>query len=123
MCVLIERPWLIGKLHHSFLSLLYGLTLVVTVMFPSHHLSRVFQWNWLCAVGRISYGIYLLHMGFLGAAHSLFFKHPPQILTAPEAAVSISAILAAIGAAYLSYRLMERRLIAVGQRCKYDKTV
>ena len=122
VCILIARPGIIGTLHHSFLAFFYGLTLVVTVIFPSHGLSKIFQWNSLRALGRISYGIYLLHMGVTGAAYVLIVKHPPQIFTVRDAVASVGAILVAIGAAYLSYELMERRFIAFGQRYRYVKT-
>ena len=122
VCILIARPGIIGTLHHSFLALFYGLILVVTVLFPSYWLSKIFQWSSLRALGRISYGVYLLHMAFTGAAYVLIVKHHPQIFTVRDAAASIGAILVAIGAAFLSYELMERRLIAFGQRYRYVKT-
>jgi peptidoglycan/LPS O-acetylase OafA/YrhL len=61
-------------------------------------------------------------MGFTGAAYVLIVKHPPQIFTVRDAVASVGAILVAIGAAYLSYELMERRFIAFGQRYRYVKT-
>jgi peptidoglycan/LPS O-acetylase OafA/YrhL len=122
VCILIARPRIIGTLHHSFLALFYALILVIAIVFPSHWLSQIFQSKSLRSIGRISYGIYLLHMGFTGAAYILIVKHSPLILTARDAIVSLGAILGAIGAAYISYEFMERRLIAFGQRYKYMKT-
>jgi peptidoglycan/LPS O-acetylase OafA/YrhL len=121
--MLIKRPWTSGNLTYSFLALFYGLVLIVAITFPSYWLSRIFHWVWLGAIGRISYGIYLLHMGFVGIAHILIFQKPPEIRTASDAVVSIGAILAAICAAYLSFKFIERRLIAIGHRYKYEKAV
>jgi peptidoglycan/LPS O-acetylase OafA/YrhL len=61
-------------------------------------------------------------MAFTGAAYVLIVKHYPQVFTVRDAAASIGAILVTIGAAYLSYELMERRFIAFGQRYRYAKT-
>ncbi|MDZ4401100.1 acyltransferase [Prosthecobacter sp.] len=117
---LIMRPYALGVLNHSFLAVFYSTVLLGAVMFPSGAAVRVLEAAPLRWFGRASYGIYLFHEPVIGAAHAVAFNQAPRIHSPAEAAVSVAAMLAAIGLAAVSYEWFERHLIAFGKRHAYE---
>ncbi len=115
-----RHPGILGKFNHSFLALFYGLVVLAVVTFPSLLLTRFLRTGWLQAIGRISYGIYLLHMAFVGIAFMLVFERPPEIRTAFEAIISLTAVLAAIIVSYFSYQLFETKIMGIGSFYRYE---
>ena len=73
--------------------------------------------------GLISYGLYLIHQPVSGILHKLILDGVPDIGTPAQLAVTILAIAASIGLAYLSWVLFESPLIRVGHRWSYREPV
>lgn len=66
-------------------------------------------------LGRLSYGIYLLHMPVLGLMHGIILGGRPDIGTSAQLAVTCLAVPAAIALAWLVHRTIEAPMIAWGR--------
>ncbi|MDP9159531.1 MAG: acyltransferase [Acidobacteriota bacterium] len=120
LALIARHPDSYGVLGPSFLMLFYGSILILSLLSPSQWLGRSLKNSWLGSIGRISYGIYLMHMFFIGLAHAVFFGQAPRITNASQAAVSVGALIASIAFAYLSYVFFEQKVTAIGQHYKYE---
>jgi peptidoglycan/LPS O-acetylase OafA/YrhL len=74
-------------------------------------------------LGRLSYGIYLLHMPVLGLMHGLILGGRPDIGTAAQIGVTLAAVPVAIAVAWIVNRTIEQPMIDVGRRWRFAKPV
>lgn len=94
----VTRAWFV------FFGLLWS-TLLLSLLHGGRRLHRVFAWRPLRWVGSVSFSLYLWHLPVLGALQRLdIVEHLPPAL-APW-----GVLAAALGVAWLSYRLFERPL-------------
>jgi len=75
----------------------------------------------LCFLGRISYGLYLIHQPIAGILHGALLGGRPDIGTLPQIAVTLTALAASIAAAHLSWTYFEAPLVRLGQSWRYRK--
>jgi peptidoglycan/LPS O-acetylase OafA/YrhL len=71
--------------------------------------------------GLLAYGLYLLHQPVNGLAHALFLDQAPALSGWRGAAVTAGALVATFALAELSWRLVEKPLISIGQRLRYAR--
>ncbi len=71
--------------------------------------------------GRLSYGIYLLHMPVLGLMHGLILNARPDIATGVQIAVTIAAVPVAIFVSWLVNIAIEQPMINYGRTWKFAK--
>jgi len=110
--------WIGALLVHPFgtpLLLDLGFTALVAsaVLCPDSALGRVLGAPPLLAIGRVSYGIYLLHVPVLG----LLRRAAPGLIERPGLLFPV-ALLASWGLARLSYRYFEGPLLALKDRLR-----
>ncbi len=72
-------------------------------------------------LGRISYGVYLLHQIVHGLAHGLILNQAPILRTWTDASVTGLAIAATLALAALSWHWFEQPLVELGHRLKYAR--
>ncbi len=75
-------------------------------------LTSTFSWTWLRAIGRMSYGLYLYHLIILFALGI----NPASAAQGVSATAFFAALLLTFGIAALSFRFIERPLLAMRGR-------
>lgn len=113
------RP--IGKalgfsLGFSSLAITGALLLLELTHRPATWLGRLFEFRPLVAVGRVSYGMYLLHLPMMDLAMRILFAVPrkPTVINLGMAIVFFWAV--SFAAAQLLYHLVEKRFLALKDR-------
>jgi len=71
-------------------------------------------------MGLWCFSIYLFHQPILGMAHGLLFGRPPHVGTLAEAGVTLASLAASLVLAGLLWRFVERPLISIGHRFRYN---
>jgi peptidoglycan/LPS O-acetylase OafA/YrhL len=104
------------SLGFSTLAITGAILLLELTRRPDTWLSRLFELRPLAAVGRVSYGMYLLHLPVMDLAMRLLFAVPrkPTLVNLGMAIVLFWA--ATYLAALLLYHLVERRFLALKDR-------
>jgi peptidoglycan/LPS O-acetylase OafA/YrhL len=73
----------------------------------------------LCRLGRISYGLYLIHQPVSGLMHGMILGGEPDIATFRQVAVTLAALAVSVALAALSWRFFESPLVGLGHRWGY----
>ena len=73
----------------------------------------------LCFLGRISYGLYLIHQPVAGILHGALLGGRPDIGTLAQIAVTLVALAASITIAHLSWTFFEAPLVRLGHHWRY----
>ena len=102
---------------YSWLALGYA----VLVLGAAAHLPalRMLAWAPLAALGRISYTVYLLHVAVLRVTHFVVRGDFPSVTGGRAEAVTLLAFVLTVGLAALSWRVLERPILAYGHRAAY----
>jgi peptidoglycan/LPS O-acetylase OafA/YrhL len=107
------------SLGYTWQAFFYSLLLVYAVTWQGSWVSGVFRWSWLCWLGSISYGTYLLH----GIVQAVFFSYlcgkRPEIASFRDLWVSVAGIVATLVICWLSYKYFESPMQEIGRRAKY----
>jgi peptidoglycan/LPS O-acetylase OafA/YrhL len=104
----------------AFGTILTGFLLLVADGAPE---GRRFEAPALCFVGRISYGLYLIHQPIAAIVHRLVLGTSPDVATPAQIATTILALAASVAVAALSWALFEAPLIRLGRRYRYAAPV
>lgn len=75
----------------------------------------------LCYIRTIAYGVYLLHVSFIGAVGGIARWIDPRQSGWLALFISVSGIGLATGAAAINWEYLEKPLIKRGQRYRYGK--
>jgi peptidoglycan/LPS O-acetylase OafA/YrhL len=104
------------SLGFSSLAITGALLLLELTHRPGTWLARLFEFRPLVAVGRVSYGMYLLHLPMMDVAMRIFFAVPrkPTLANLGMAIVLFWAV--SFAAAQLLYTLVEKRFLALKDR-------
>ncbi len=109
-----------GSLDHLFaFGLLYAGLITLALANQAGLLARFFRQPLLMSVGRISYGIYILHQFVNGIIHSLLFKSVPSFHNPATALATCLALAVTYLLALGSFHLFEKRFIAFGHSFHY----
>lgn len=113
----VGRAWPV--LGYSVVAALYACVLLLAVSLERGPMGALLRWRPLQRVGTLAYGLYLLHQPVNGLAHALLLGAAPSLGSARAAAVTAGALAATFALAELSWRLVERPLVALGHGLRY----
>jgi len=106
------------SLGFSLLSLTSSLLLLELAAQPGTRLARALEFRPLSAVGKVSYGMYLLHLPMMDLGTVLLFAVPrPPTGINLLLALGLFAVLAYAGA-WVLYHLVEKRFLALRRRLR-----
>jgi peptidoglycan/LPS O-acetylase OafA/YrhL len=111
-------------LRYSWLALVYAVFLLIVVIEGSEGKAgegliamltrnRVLRW-----VGGLAYGLYMMHQAVFGFAFSVLHREP-RMHTASDLAVALVALAVSLGLAAVSWRWLEKPILALGHRVQY----
>ena len=83
---------------------------------PETWLARVFEFRPLVSVGRVSYGMYLLHLPVIDLAMRLLFAVPRKPTMVNLGMAVVLFWVATFVAALVLYHLVEKRFLALKDR-------
>jgi len=111
----------VSTVGYSALAVLYVALLVATLN-SEGLLRRIFCLNWLCWLGTIAYGVYLLHVPALDFSFDFFEHGRPQLKHLFDLVPLTIALCMTLLIAHLSWVLFESRFVKLGHRFTYTKT-
>jgi peptidoglycan/LPS O-acetylase OafA/YrhL len=105
---------------YSWMGLLYTNLLLVALLERQGIVARVSRWKFLRDCGRLSYSVYLIHLGILGACHWVLLHSLPRISDWPGILTTLLAAGLTWGIAQLSWKFFEKPLIDRGHSYRYE---
>ncbi|MFC1848618.1 acyltransferase family protein [candidate division CSSED10-310 bacterium] len=108
-----------GPFNHLWLALFYAIFILLPILNNKNFTSKILRNPILVWFGLRSYGIYLYHFTVCGLMHALFFNSPPMLKDWERAGVTLLSLVATLAISDLSFRLIEKPIIAYGHRFKY----
>lgn len=110
------QPWRFS-LELSWVAALYLCLLLLAVTQPRHWIAGMMRWQWLCWLGTIAYGVYLLHQLIAFSLYWLVWHRNDAIVRSLDnLLVSIAALVATLVICQLSWRYFEQPLTSRGHR-------
>jgi peptidoglycan/LPS O-acetylase OafA/YrhL len=110
-------PWVSNPSLSDALNVLYTLAVglfLACLLVGEGPLPRLLRWRPLTAIGRLSYGIYLLHMLAMGAVYRLL-PAPPLSLAGSVLVLFLTSLFS-VALAWLMHRTLESFGIRLGRR-------
>jgi peptidoglycan/LPS O-acetylase OafA/YrhL len=104
---------------HFWLAMLFGLLLLIVIIDREGLIARALNSRVLVWLGTISYGVYLFHQAITWMLHGAIRYLPPSIATLEGLAVTVLSLATTLTLATLSFRFLERPVIAYGHRYRY----
>jgi peptidoglycan/LPS O-acetylase OafA/YrhL len=125
VAVLMYKGWGMGTmpmctLGFTCLALFYASILILVIITPDGLLSRALRARWLMWLGTISFGLYLLHSIALATVSPILLHHQPETSNWLRAVTAISALVAALCLAWLSWNYFESKMVRLGHRFIYE---
>ena len=102
------------------IALFYLVMLLIALHTPVRWIRRAIRARWLRWLGDVSYATYMLHFPVLMLAHWWAYGEPPKSTDGLSAAVTLAALIATLGLAWLSTNTFERYFIQLGRRRGYE---
>ena len=104
---------------HSWIAVFYGMLIVWVTARPSGALGAVMRFPALRALGVISYAVYLFHIPVIAAVFAWYRGQPPSLRGIGDVTLVLASLGITLGLAMLSWYVLERPLLRIGQRVKY----
>ena len=104
---------------YTWIGIFYLLLILVGVLSPNRLVIAVYKFWPLRMLGRVSYFVYLAHLGAQWILFELLLHHAPQLYTSKDYGVTGLAIAVTIGLAIPSWFLIEKPIINWGHRWRY----
>ena len=115
-------PASLGHFRETIITLFWGSFLWLVLAFLGTPLTAPLRWRPLCWVGGISYGVYLLHLFISDLVFlAVFGALPKESMGMPGFLLTCLCLALTLLAAWVSFQMAERRLIAIGHRFHYKK--
>ena len=105
---------------YTWIALFYCCLMLVAIHEKRGLVTCVTRNGALRYLGRISYGVYLLHQVVHGLAHGLILNQAPILRTWTDALVTVLAIVGTLALAALSWHRFEQPLVELGHSLKYS---
>lgn len=110
----------LGTLSPIFVfSMFYTLIIFLSISEQNSLLSRFFCNAFMVKIGKISYGIYLLHQMVNGIAHEIFLKKLPSFDNYPAILITLFAFIITYLMANILYNSFEKKFIDIGHKINY----
>src|SRR5579864_754138 len=105
----------------SWLAALYVCLMMLALLEPNGGIAKVSRWRFLREWGRVSYCVYLIHLGILGLCHTVLLRSLPSITTWQGVLTTLLALGLTWSLARFSWRFFEKPLLSRGHRYQYSK--
>jgi len=99
------------------IALFYGAVLLISI--HNRYVKFFLSTYWLRQLGKVAFGVYLLHLPIAGLAHAVLLGQRPEVGNLTGASVTLLALFLTLLFAYLSWRFFELRFINIGKRFEY----
>lgn len=109
-----------GVYTHFFLALFYGCLLVIVVTDPRSRIVGMLGNSFMVWLGTRSYFIYLMHELVRGVWFGISTGSGPKLTTGLDLAITVVALISTFAFAEVSYRRLERPMMTIGRRMKYQ---
>jgi peptidoglycan/LPS O-acetylase OafA/YrhL len=119
LAIVRDIDWHMYVWGHTYLTLLYGLALLVVLLSVDEQYSVGLRNRLLRGMGRLSYGLYLFHPLILGSVF-LVAGRPAGIASLFDALLALFAFATTIFICWVSYRFIEAPCIRLGARFRYE---
>ncbi len=104
---------------HSLLAVVYTLAILLVILYGGRSVTAFFRLRLLTGLGRISYGVYLIH-GIALAGISSLAGMPVSLTSFEDAGLACVALLLTVTICSLSYRWFELPILAIGRKASYS---
>jgi peptidoglycan/LPS O-acetylase OafA/YrhL len=119
--VLTFRPKAFGQADHTWLAGLYAVFLLLAYVDRGTVIARVLRNRVFVWFGVTSYGLYMYHQAISGLVHGILGGGEPSVDTAAGCGLTVLALVLTLIFAAASYYLIEKRILAWGNRFKYQR--
>ena len=108
-----------SSIGYTWVALFYVFVLLVAISQPASFVSRAFRNRVLRAVGRIAYGIYLLHVAIVAFCYAILRERAPQPADLGDFAATALACGLTLAIASISWLFFEKPLVKIGHEYTY----
>jgi peptidoglycan/LPS O-acetylase OafA/YrhL len=108
-----------GVFDHTWLAALYASFILLPLVAREGWLAAVLRWPPLGGLGKISYGVYMFHQPISGLVHGWLREAAPEMADARGVGITFLALGLTLGAALLSYYLLEQPIFRYGHTFRY----
>ena len=108
-----------ATLGYTLLGLAAGAIIVAALYHDNPILQAVFANSALAWLGRVSYGVYILHQPVHGFVALAYDGRKPELSGPTDLALVLVALLLTFVVAELSYRYFEKPILDLGHRARY----
>jgi len=105
----------------SWLAALYVCLLLLALFERNGGIARISRWKFLREWGRVSYCVYLLHLGVLGLCHWVLLRSLPSLTTWAGVLTTLLALALTCSLAQLSWTFFEKPFLNRGHRYHYSE--
>ena len=109
----------LGFIVHSGNALAFGGILWSVLVSPHARFSRLLSTRSMRQLGNMAYSMYLFHPIFLCIAFRMIKGYDPLLQHAGDLLPIVAALIATLALSFLSWRFLEKPLVAIGHRYKY----
>ena len=110
---------LMTSVGYTWIALFYVSLVLIAVLRPETMFSGLLRNSVLREVGLLAYFIYMFHQPFSGLFHGLLLGREPKIDSWLSGLITVAAFATTLIAAKISWRFVEKPLIALGHTYKY----
>ena len=107
------------QLGFLWLAVFYLALILLALATDNRFVKGFFTMRWLCWLGTVSYGLYILHEPLVWLFHTLFGNGQPRLGSLTELGLTLLALATALAVAGLSWKFFESRLVAWGRKQSY----
>ncbi len=119
LCGGYMQSQLMQRFGFTCVALFYATILLFILTRPDNILTRLLRMKWLCWLGTLAYGIYLLHQPVQYLLFGLMREDGVAVTDTQSLAVGLAAVLLTLLVASLSWRYFEKPMLQLGRRSNF----
>lgn len=105
---------------YTWVALFYTCLILIAMTEKEGLVLSLTKTRWLCHLGLLAYGVYMIHQAVNILAHGAILNQSPQMNTGSDLLVTAVALLATILLAGFSWHLYENRFVRMGHSFSYE---